>query len=180
MAMGSFFLRRTHKYCSMVTSFFFLRRTHKYCSTVVGFFSFAIYTNTTRSVPFFSISPTAHLKSSPSDDESESETFIFHRFRGRVHDNSTFLHCPTLSKGRMRSAPDDASVEAEEEEEEEEEVDEEGLYSASSCDIWRSKALIKSGYLKIKIGYLTPAFLGARKWAEMLPTMSGACLGGFG
>ena len=43
------------------------------------------------------------------------------------------------------------------------------LYSASSCDIWRSKALIKSGYLKIKIGYLTPAFLGARKWAEMLP-----------
>ena len=32
--------------------FFFLRHTHKYCSTVVGFFSFAIYTNTARSVPF--------------------------------------------------------------------------------------------------------------------------------
>ena len=34
------------------------------------------------------------------------------------------------------------------------------LYSASSCNIWRSEGLIKSGYLKIKIGYLTPAFLG--------------------
>ena len=33
-----FFLRRTHKYCSMAISFFFLRRTHKYCSIVVGFF----------------------------------------------------------------------------------------------------------------------------------------------
>ena len=57
------------------------------------------------------------------------------------------------------------------------------LYSASSCDFWRSKALIKSGhlkikigylkikigYLKIKFGYLTPAFLGTRKWAKMLP-----------
>ena len=37
------------------------------------------------------------------------------------------------------------------------------LYSALSYNIWRSKALIKSGYLKIKIGYLTPAFLGACK-----------------
>ena len=35
--------------------------------------------------------------------------------------------------------------------------------------IWQSKALIKSGYLKINSGYLTPAFLGARNWAEMLP-----------
>ena len=99
-----FFLRRTHKYCSMVISFFFLRRTQKYCSTVVGFFP-SPYTQI-QLVPslFFSISPTAHLKSSPSDDESELETFIFRCFRGRVHDNSTFLRCPTLSKGRVRSA----------------------------------------------------------------------------
>ena len=29
--------------------------------------------------------------------------------------------------------------------------------------------LIKSGHLKINSGYLTRAFSGARKWAEMLP-----------
>ena len=104
--------------------FFFLRRTHKYCSIAIGFFSFAIYTSTAHSVPFFSTSPTAHLKSSPSNDESESKTFIFRRFWGRVHDTSSFLRGATLSKGRVRSAPDDASVG--EEEEEEEEVDEEG------------------------------------------------------
>ena len=33
----------------------------------------------------------------------------------------------------------------------------------------RGGLLYLPGYLKIKIGYLTPAFLGARKWAEMLP-----------
>ena len=77
--------------------FFFLRRTHEYCSIVIVFFSFAVYTNTARSVPFFFHDPAAHLKSSPSDDESESETFVFRRFRGLVHDKSIFslaLHSP--------------------------------------------------------------------------------------
>ena len=36
--IGFFFLRRTHKYRSMVISFIFFRRTHKYCCMVVGFF----------------------------------------------------------------------------------------------------------------------------------------------
>ena len=89
--------------------FFFLRRIHKYSSFC----------------PFFFNYPTAHLKSSPSDDESESEIFVSCRFRGLVHDKSIFLRCPTLSKGRERSAPDDASVQEEDEEEDEEEEDEE-------------------------------------------------------
>ena len=46
------------------------------------------------------------------------------------------------------------------------------LYSASSCDIWRSKALFKSGYLKIKIGYLTPAFLGAASGRKCYLTLA--------
>ena len=106
-------------------SFFFLRRTHKYRSMGILFFFFHHIHKCSSFGPFFFHYPAAHLKSSPSDDESESETFVFRRFRGLVHDKSIFLCCPTLFKGRVRFAPDDASVE--EEEEEEEEVDTEGL-----------------------------------------------------
>ena len=83
-----FFLRRTDKYCSMVISFFFLHRTHKYCSMVVVFFFLRRVHKYNSFRPFFFTTPSAYLKNSPSDDESESGTFIFHRFRGRVHDNS--------------------------------------------------------------------------------------------
>ena len=129
-----FFLRYTHKYCSMVISFFFASPYRHVTLYGSRFFFPSPYTQIQR-VPslLFSTSPTAHLKSSLSDDDSESETFLFRRFRGRVHDNSTCLRCPTLSKGCVCSEPDDASVEEDEEEEEEEEdeeeeeVDEEGL-----------------------------------------------------
>ena len=95
-----------HKYCSMGIGF-----CPSPCRQVLlysySFFSFPIYTNTAHSV-------------------SESETFVFRRFRGLVHDKSIFLRCPTLSKGRVRSAHNEASVEEEEEEGEEEEEDVEG------------------------------------------------------
>ena len=56
--MNSFFFPSPHTQMQLCGSrFFFLRRTHKYRSIVMVFFSFAVYTNTARSVPFFSTTP---------------------------------------------------------------------------------------------------------------------------
>ena len=84
----------------------------------------------------------AHLKSSPSDDQAGSETFVFRSFWGRVHDKFIFLRRPTLSKRRACSALDGASLEEHEEEddeeegEEEEEVDTEGSATSTSTSLF--------------------------------------------
>ena len=93
--------------------------------------SFAVYTNTPRFVPLFFHYPHGLLNKLSLRQQSESETFVFRHFWSCVHDTSTFLRCPTLSKGGVCSTLDDALVEEEkeeedEDEEEEEEVDEEG------------------------------------------------------